>query len=177
MALPTSRNTTYSPGVSPVKGNDLNSIQDAIVGMKKPSLVRQYGPMGSGIWPTAPASINQVANGETAGNYFISTAATGRIVIYFDTEVGDRVTGLTVRAYGDGVVDCTHIAGYVDIANSQVQALATATDTNRAAAYGDFPIAPFTPRIMQAGELFACVVNINAANYRIAKWFLTYDRL
>ena len=32
--LPTSPNTVYVPGVTPVKANDLNDVQDCIVGGK-----------------------------------------------------------------------------------------------------------------------------------------------
>lgn len=175
MALPTTRQENHG-AQSPIKGTTIDAIQDCIVGAKKPQLVRTFGPSGSGMWPPSPAGWNFIANGTAAGNYMISTGVTSAM-IYFAMDVGDRITGITCRAYGDGAVDATFNAGYVDVANSQLQVLATATDTNRAAAYGDFAITPFTPRVLQLDEAIAVVVAPNAANYRVAKWFVTYDRL
>lgn len=173
MALPSTRNTNYASGSSPFKAADMNAIQDCIVGNKKPSMTRAF--FASGIVPSAPAGLNiNIGIGGTQ-NYIVSTAAPTFLVIV-PTEVGDRVTGLRANAFGDGAADCTYTVQVLDLTQAGTN-LASATDTNRAAAWGEFNITAFTAHTMAVGELLAVYVAINAANYRIGNWRLTYDRL
>lgn len=174
MGLPTSREANHG-AQSPIAGTTVDKIQDCIIGAKKPSLVRTFGPNGGGVSPLSPASWTNSMGTSPTQNYFVSGAATS-FLVHLPCETGDRITGITVRAFGDGAVDCTFTAGYLD-SSGVLQPLATFTDTNRAAAWGDAILSPWTNRTLLAGESLACHVNINAINYRIQKWLVSYDRL
>jgi hypothetical protein len=176
MPLPVSRDTTYAAS-SQVKSADLNDIQDCIIGNRKPTMTKIFGPNGGGILPLAPANWSAAGpNPNPGGNYFWSVGGAVAFMVYFPVEVGDRITGLSARAYGDGAADCTFTAGYFD-ASGVLQTLGSLNDVNRAAAWGDAVMGGWTNHTIVAGEILGCYVQINAANYRIQKWAVTYDRL
>lgn len=174
MALPTTRDITLNPA-DPVPSALLNKLQDQVVGKKMPSNTRVFGPLGGSVLPQVPANLTSNIATSPGQNYVVSSGVVS-MVIYLPGELGDRITGLTVRAYGDGVADCTYTAGYLD-GSGVITQLANATDTNRAAAWGDFQLTPWTNRVLGVGEMIAIFVAINATNYRIQKWMMQYDRL
>lgn len=172
MLLPTSRDTTYTPG-DPVKSADLNDIQDCIVGNKKKATTRVVSPFtmqaigGTPFW-------SAIGNG-----YVQSPGACGGIVpLYMET--GDRFTGLTISSWGNGASSVLHSVFLVTAAMVQTT-LATGTDLNRAAAWGDFAIAPVAGYVLAAGEcLYLYSIGSGApssAGCRIGNLRYTYDRL
>lgn len=173
MNLPYKREQSHGAN-SPIAGTTIDAIQDCITGHKKPSLTRVFGPNGGGANPVAPANWAGTAGVSPTQNYFAAAAAVS-FLVYLPCDIGDRITGIVTRAYGDGVADCTYTAGYLD-ASGVLQPLGTLADNNRAAAWGDATISPWTNRTLLAGEMLACWVAINAAGYRIQKWFVNYDR-
>lgn len=173
MALPYTRNESHG-AQSPVKGTTVDAIQDCITGQKKPVLTKVFGPLGGGMNPNPTANWSSSGIGLATQMYMTSTAAVN-LMFYFPVETGDRIVGLRARVYGDGIVDCTWNAGYLD-SNGVLQPLGTLADMNRSAAWADFSVTPWTNRTMQAGEMLAAYLQISAANYRIQKFFVDYDR-
>ncbi len=171
MALPTSRNTTYSPGVTPVKAADLNALQDAIIGGKRASTQKVFFPFGA----------IQISNfthtiGGGSDEYWLSTAAA---VMYVPIimEAGDRITRLQCNVYGDGAADGA--ITLLKLGTNQVQTtLASIADNNRPAAWTLLEITSVAlPYTMLAGESLVLNFSPNAANYRHGNVVLTYDRL
>lgn len=105
---------------------------------------------------------------------FVTSTGSGSAQFDVPCEVGERITGIEVLAFGDGAVDATITLDYVDSSLAATN-LATLTDTNRAAAWG-FAIPSVTPHTMADGERLRLTVNANAANYRVGAVKLLYDR-
>lgn len=166
MTLPTSRNTTYASS-SPLLANDINVLQDCIVGTKKPSTVRSLFPI-----MTAPAG------GWTLGGNIISSQASGSQFFPLFTEVGDRVTEIDVEAIGNGVADVTYTV--IISTNSAQTVLVTVNDINRAAVWGLVTInaaAGLAAHVMALGEQLFLGAQPNAVGYSISGIRQKYDRL
>jgi len=90
VALPSSRNTTYTPG-SPVRSNDLNDIQDAIIALNA-QLAGQPQTLTKNIIPSP--------NGSTFTNtYFDMSASTSQnCTIQLDSHflIGDIITAIRI---------------------------------------------------------------------------------
>lgn len=101
MALPSSRNTTYVPGVSQVKSADLNAIQDCIIGVKHPEIERGYA---AAAWQTDGTNgiKNNVGGAWTVGGTGVESFTTGLPEI----PAGDRITtvGWSYSRGGAGTV-------------------------------------------------------------------------
>lgn len=174
MPLPTSRNTNYSPGATAVKAADLNDLQDAIIGSKRKPFVRSFWPkiiadglLAAGFTKTSGPGFNP---------YIKSAANNSQAYIEIPCEEGDRITGLSIEAFGDGAVDCDHTVFY-GVGMNAFGNIAIVTDTNRAAAWGNFVITPLTATVIGArGGLFL-LSQSNAANYQIGLMHATFDRL
>jgi hypothetical protein len=98
MGLPLSRSTNYSPGVTPVKGVDLNSIQDCIVGGKRGAFRRNV--------PLTFTFVDSTNTWAQTGGGIKSTAVAGATIggSYIDCpyDVGDQMLGLEVWRKSDG---------------------------------------------------------------------------
>lgn len=99
MSLPLSRNTTYA-ATSPVKSNDLNDLQDMIMGGKRGSLVEELGFAGvlenhSGASQT-PSGIRVQLNGTTGDAWrFCLRAPVGTRITALGLALVDSATGPT----------------------------------------------------------------------------------
>ena len=92
MALPNSRNTTYTPD-APVKSEDLNAIQDSVIGLSTRWIQRPA------IGPTSLEAGNALfaSNGYT----ILAASSTTRIRIEFDVSPGMRIKQCKARARAD----------------------------------------------------------------------------
>ena len=92
MALPSSRNTTYTPG-SPVRSNDLNDIQDAIIALNA-QVAAQAQTLTKNIIPSP--------NGSAFTNTYFDMSASGaqNCTVQLDSHflVGDIITEIRVAA-------------------------------------------------------------------------------
>lgn len=166
MSLPTTRDFNIIPGVTPVPGNLLNTLQDCIIGNKKPSMVRGSLPnlwLPGANW--APA----------VGGYLSCTGVAGAIIAPPAMEEADRITQVVIASFGTGAATVTHVIAYQTAALSVVT-LATATDVNRAAAWGDFTINP-TAHVMGVGEVLYHSIASTVTGPRLSNARYKYDRL
>lgn len=154
---------------STVKPATIMKIQAAIIGDKKASKPKTFFPafINSPANWTAPAGI---------GAHWLSNAAAVAALISVPMEAGDRVTGLSFSANGDGVVDCVYTVWAMSVAQAGTQ-LATLADNNRPLGWGVASVAPFTPWTFSAGESLLIQVAPNAGGYRLGNGQLFYDRL
>lgn len=95
MSLPLSRNTTYSAGVSPVKANDLNALQDCIVGGKRGAYTRWFPPRSR-------EENNQGTITFTNGMVFAGANASAINYVSAPLEEGDQILGLKASVKGTG---------------------------------------------------------------------------
>lgn len=169
--LPSSRNRTYNTS-DPIVPGDINDLQDCVAGAKLPSMPVVGYPV-----PLSLASMAWTVPGGTNAPYFLSS---GGATSYFripDVYTGDRITGFAIAAFGDGVVDVSHIVKIVSSAMGMSD-FCNSSDNNRAAAWGDYaPTLAGGPHVMLAGESLLYIVAPNAANARIGRFILTKDRL
>ena len=109
------------------------------------------------------------------GPYLESTGSTA-LDTWFAVpfEVGDEITGLEARVFGDGAADVTHKLTWYSTSAAGTD-LVSATDTNRAAAWGTFAPAA-TSHVMAAGEQLLYRAIPNAAGYRILSVQIIYSR-
>lgn len=166
MALPTSREETVtSAGI--VKPATINTLQDCVIGHKKPALVRTFSP-----------HIGMITSGTfTHGSSgAITSSAAASVRFCLPVETGDRITGLQVEVFGDGVVDATYELFASNSAGVVYLVAAATPDNNRPAAWGT--LAPvIAPYVMPADKALILGFGINAANYSIGTMRLYYDRL
>jgi hypothetical protein len=97
--LPAGRNTSYSPGATPVHGADLNDIQDCIIGAKHPSLP----------FPHAAAAFAIQTGTATIANGRWSFGASSQLVSPVRFPVGTRITSLVFGYTRGGVGNITLI--------------------------------------------------------------------
>ena len=179
MALPYSRNTTYGTQ-TPVLSNDMNMLQDAIVALNllntspgSQSFWTRSGKRAIPLWLLPTSGVGDWS--WNAAGYMISVASLangGRVQVPF--EIGDRVTGLEARVFGDGAADVEWSLTVYDAAGAAT-AIASATDTDRAAAWGTF--APsVTAHTMADGESLVLGFDPNASGYRIKHVYLSFTR-
>jgi hypothetical protein len=93
--LPTSRNTTYAPG-SQVESDDLNDIEDCIIGGGHGDQIFNLSPFG-GHGGSGPPGIGAVGNsGNVDADYYIVGAATsGEWFVGIPLIIGDRIKSMT----------------------------------------------------------------------------------
>lgn len=168
MALPTTRDLTLS-SASAIPNALLNKLQDCVIGHKKPSLRKLLNPqawMGMYSTPWVPGG----------PGLYVSSNVMGAGYIGIPIEVGDRITNLELKVFGNGVTDITFTVQYID-ASMVLQTLGTVTDTNRTAAWATLTVPSFVPHVMAAGESLQIFADVNASGYRIGPWWYDYDRL
>jgi len=170
MSLPTTREHTYGAD-EPVRSPDLNAIQDAIIGAKKPSITRSSIIVPS--W-----NINLSWNAGGGGEYY----ADGNLVQFgmaLHIEGGERLTAVSLNVYGSGTTDVAYYLYKVG-ANGAVTNLLSSVpfeDINRAAAWGELVLPLTAPVLFASGESLALNVDGNANLYRWSGVRWTVDRL
>lgn len=135
---------------------------------------RPFYPLAAAF--TTPANWT---TGIATGGPFLKSLASDNVLIHVPCETGDRITGLTYAALGNGTVDATSFL-VVGTGNQAVAGttIGSSTDTNRAAAWGDVVLAgPFTPHVMAAGEALLLQIVPNSSAYQVGRCLLQYDRL
>jgi len=98
MAWPNSRLTTYT-SASQIKANDLNAIQDAIIGAKHGSLTKVVPAIGA---------ISSTAGGVVSGASIFRTGASGGTCYRaLDLDAGARIVNIRVRLKDVAGSTCT----------------------------------------------------------------------
>lgn len=162
--LPTSRSYTLT-AADDVPSELLNELQDAIIGKKFKSTPRNFHPV------PMPGSAYTLS-----GEGYIESSALGGARIPIPVEEGERITAITIKAYGNGVVDVTYELRLLANDNVTSTLLGSITDNNRAAAWGEVTFA-VTPTIIGAGESLSLTAAPNAAGARLGRIKATFDRL
>lgn len=108
----------------------------------------------------------------------LTCTATGSVDIILPIESGERITSISIAAFGNGTTDGTYLLQFVNHNQSSVTTLVNVQqDVNRAAAWG-----LFTPAItpMTVGSLGgSMVLNVltNGSGYSIGSITYTVDRV
>ena len=168
MTLADSRNTTYAPA-DPVRSNDLNELQDAVVQGAHGDRVLDLHPISG--WPVTPANVALAGNG-----YLLWSAATV-LWVPVPVHVGDRVKTFTYARSGDAAVDVTvtaylyNMTDGLSILNASGSSL---LDTNPAAAWADQAI-DLTDTTIAEGETVLLKFDPNAGALRLGNIRVTYS--
>lgn len=133
--LPDSRNRTYT-AATPVDPNDLNDLQDMVIGAKHSAMTRTFSPTkGHGNASTADA-LNLTVDLADAGTWTVPLEGLME---------GDRITSVSVAIFGDGASDLNwnvhrHQPPMTTVSDSGT------TETNPPAAWADYTynVADFT---------------------------------
>lgn len=176
-----------TPGVTQIRSADSNGTWAALAALHQlltggsqsvwtergRTKIRAFYPLALAY--TTPA--NWTA-GIATGGPFLKSLASDNVLIHVPTETGDRITGFTYAALGNGTVDASAFltvgTGNQAVAGTTIGSI---TDNNRAAAWGDVVLTgPFTPHVMAAGEALLLQLAPNATGYQIGRCLLQYDR-
>jgi hypothetical protein len=177
MTLPWGRDFTAN-AADPVSSKTLNRLQDCVIKNAKPAMSRAFGPG----FTNTPASTGWNAFAGIAGtqNYLVSQAAAqpGYIVVPM-TETGDRIIAIEALVYGDGVADC-QFDTLIILENGDTSGLDSRNHQNQPALWEWVPLwtqtGEFWNRVLGVGEFVIVRIAPNAANFRLAKLRLLYDR-
>jgi hypothetical protein len=151
MGLPLSRNTNYSPGVTAVKGVDLNGLQDCTIGGKRGVFRRNV--------PLTFTFVDSTNTWAQTGGGIKSTAIAGFSIAgsYIDCpyDVGDQMLGLEVWRKSDGTAGAKE-AQLILIAASNFVICTIGTDSLASTATTrsmlSVPASSGINRVMAAGE-------------------------
>lgn len=175
MALPVSRNTTYGTD-SPVLPNDLNALEDCVIGRKKPPWTRPFWPVlvyagTGGVW--APTG----AGAPGTPDITVNAITLNEGVVGVPCEEGDRVTGLRVQTFNNfGAGRTVTIKLYYGVGNGLWTQLGTATTVSAVAAWVPLTV-PVTPQIIAVDGALMMTLNANGANMKVGLGYATFDRL
>lgn len=155
--LPTARTETCIAGAS-VSHNLINEIQDVLIARN--TFSRTFYPP---IIVSVPAGITtgaaNPAGAAKAGVFKFTAAGSTHFGIPFNP--GEKITGFSYSAYGDGVTDVDGLVAYCSDITTDAIILASWTDTNRAAAWGAPAIGTFTPQVLAAGGILFAVLTVS----------------
>lgn len=162
MALPLSRNTTYSPN-APVKSNDLNDVQDCVIAGKHGTRTITYG--AAAFQPALAGAYNQLADGRAV----ISSGGPTPVGAELDLQlpVGTKLKAATV--YGSnptGSVATFKIAVRDITGTAAATTIATATMA-AGAAHGGVALA-VADRVLAANEVCFVQVSVPATGFVLA---------
>lgn len=165
MPWPSSRLTTYTPA-TPVKSNDLNRMQDAIVA----------GQHGDREFSTAAvaACVIEAAWVPNSGGW-LQSAGIGRAWYTPPLRPGDRLKTLTFSRYGDGVTDFAAVQVYRLTAAGIATILMGVFVDNPPAAWADTVI-DVPDSTLLTGEAFFVEFVASGSNLRIGTIRGIYDR-
>ena len=142
MALPSSRNTTYTTA-SQVKSADLNSVQDCIVGIKRPSAYR---------WITPSRANVDAGNTYQADGLSYAAAGTFAGMVMPDVMEGDRVTAFAVRHLGTATGWTAVYTLNLNKGDGSPTVLGSLSIVNPAASWATYALTLGTPHVMLPGE-------------------------
>ncbi len=177
MALPYSRNTTYSPGASPVSANDLNALQDEVCAL---FLRGAHDVRREAFCPRlAHASTAWIVAslGHVAATHLQSQSA-GAAVIEIPCTEGDEVRQVDVIANGTGPVDPVDVTYslYLVSDDMTVTLKANVVDTSRALGYRSVPVVPTETLRIPARARVALVADASAGGYLIGSIVKVFAR-
>lgn len=165
MSLPLTRETTYSAG-APVKAADLNAFQDAVIA----------GAHGEVKLRANAYALERSGSVTMSGAAYASWGGIGSVFWAPAMRVGDRLTQLSLRVYGDGSADFTVGVYVVAPASTTTQICPGGTTysiANPSAAWADVTI-DLIDTTLADGESLVVEVAGNAANLRLLSIGLVY---
>jgi hypothetical protein len=169
--LPLSRNTTYIPG-SKVKSQDLNDLQDCIVGAKHGEIELNLSPftfVTDGTWQVQSTVF-------FADDGYIRSNAAGRMVIPIPVREGQRLKSVVFARYGNAAANITSANVYRMTKGGVVTDLNVAPVSVAAApaAWADTTV-DVTDTVAADGDVFWLNVAASAANIRVGSTRATID--
>lgn len=158
MALPLSRNTTYSPN-APVKSNDLNDVQDCVIAGKHGARTLTYG---AAAFQPAYASLFNLTDGATVMTIGGGGIAAAELDLHLP--VGTKLTAITV--YGSnptaGVANLKIAAR--DVTSSGAPTTIASGTMAAGAAYGGVVLA-VADRVIAAHERIYVQVSLSVNGF------------
>lgn len=174
MALPTTRERTYGSN-EPARGNDLNAIQDAIIGAKHASITLWSLPTNG----AQSAGTADILYG--SGNGYINVASGKQFVFGFQIPEGTRITGAKARIKGPGTNTGLYSHFTLNIAQSGAALLVAHYDdldtvdaTYRTVTFTNDAAAPHT---LAAAESLFMELEPEVNNFRVSAFGIIVDRL
>lgn len=162
---PTGRLTTYTPA-SPVKANDLNSLQDALINNTHGDRVLEI-----------PGNACVATNANIGHNFgYVQTSGATSLIYPIALRQGDRIKSVTYAMAGDGVADFT-ATDVRKISTNGTNTLLTAGGAvnNQGAAVVDKTIDVAPDYTLVAGDTIFLVLTANAGNLQVYNVRVTYD--
>lgn len=164
MPWPESRLTTYGAN-DPVKSNDLNLIQDAVIAGQHGDVERAFTPI---LWVPGSWSVN--TNG-----YILSGAGGVQGNVWLPWTKGEKIKQISFKVWGDGAADLDWALHKLSATMNDSIVGALQTVTNPAAAWNtatydvpDTTLADF--------ETFFLAFTANAANIRVGNLKMLVSR-
>lgn len=172
MPWPNERLTTYNPGASPVKANDLNEIQDAII-------ARRHGALEFAIHPSKVEPAGQGSNnhaGMTADGAHFQMSAPGKAFAAIELPVGSRL--LSIRWYynRNGLGSITPSIKRQELATAAVPTLVVAGPADAASAGVQNVLAANINHVILSGWAYFVEWESTAATMRVHGALITFDK-
>ena len=156
MALPFSRNTTYTTD-TPTRSSDLNMIQDCVIG-RKHGVVKET---------CSPRLANNGTGWEFGVGNGISTTGPGLAIFEIPCMEGDEIHAVEVIANGNGSTDVEYQLRLLSDQLSTVSSTVV-NDADRAGgSYGVVTITPASPFTVPARHRVVLHANASASGYII----------
>ncbi len=168
MALPTSVNTVYAPGVE-VESADLNAIQQCIVGAKHGDVTATMSALE---WKPS------VAGFHTYNFAPIRISSTGSITFFMTLplRVGDRLKTVNVAVLGTGAINVQFDVYKTSAAIPPVDANIGTVGPAAAAATWVDQLINVTDTTLAAGESFSLVVTVSGTGVSVGNAKALFDR-
>lgn len=170
MAWPNDRLLTYLAGITPVRANDLNAIQDAIIAGQR------HGEKTLVLHPH-----KWVSQGASSGSLAVAppgflTSGAGSATMGIPLHAGDRIKSVRFMRFGDGAVDVSAYGVFkLNAGNTaEVDLTGGGVINNVAAAWTETTI-NVTDTILAADESCRLIVSYNAAALRLGRVSVLYD--
>lgn len=167
MSLPTTRNTTYTPA-SPVLSNDLNAIQDCIVGHKHPTLTKII--MGGDLFSSTGTPATTTA-AELQGTPLNASGG-------LDLDAGCRVTAIRARIKDNATGPTTIRLNFVSVTTAGAQTNIANATSSGAGTDQTLSLTGLTT-VIAAGTGYAInIATVAGAAQGTVRWIeIDYDRL
>jgi hypothetical protein len=169
MALPTSRNTTYT-SASPVLSADLNALQDQIVGAKRPSIDTWQIPLGR-----AASEVN-ITWDTTLGFVAANPGPANFNYVPLNVLVGTRLTSLRAIVLGTGAATTVTIRIYRGNGDGTISLIGALVIASPPAAWAQYAVA-LTPEVIAAGKSYWYQADITTTGQKVAMVGYSSDRL
>jgi hypothetical protein len=139
VSWPKTRLRTYADGITPVNANDLNEFQDAVIGLFSPP-------------PLNIASCSGWGSGTPNQVYVALANGAGLWIVPIPVNKLDRINGITLSMFGNGVTDVTAQLEVWSKANFPTL-LANVVMNNTPAAWTDYHADVGAPHTIADGEV------------------------